>query len=224
MKVFLLLLVSFIPLVLFSQTLQGVYRENNDFISFRNDSVSFKIDGEGGLIGTFKGEGNYEILDQFLLFHTTDFHGEKTVVTASVTKNDAFEFLILDKQGKPIPNVNISFLDAAGNALAGTFTNENGLADYTRTSLVKKIHIGLVGYDNIEIECGQNNHFKLELATDEIIEHQTIAFQIINNEIGILSLQLLTIDFKSLKNHIKDLHKLERKANKCGNRTRRFVL
>jgi hypothetical protein len=221
MKATIITILCLISFLSWSQTFQGLYKENSDFISFTNDSVNFRIESNGGIIITEIGEGNYKIVDNFLLINTSDFKGQKSVARKSFNKNDRFELHVINKQGKPMSGATILFLDQSDKRIAGVISDNQGFADYPLSARIKKIKIVFLGYDTIEFDCGQFNSFTIELVSDEIIEGQTVVFQIVNYDNMFLSLRLLTTDLGSDQS-TKELRKLLKRTKKYQYRVRNY--
>ena len=221
MKALIIIILCLISIISWSQTFQGLYKENSDFLNFSDDSVKFKFESNGGLIINELGEGNYRLIDEFLIIKASDYKGLKSVVHKSFNKNDRFELKILNKHGNPLPGATILFLDQSEKVIDGLISDNLGQANYQFSTKIKKIKIVFIGYDTIEFECDQFNSFTIELIDDEIIENQIVVFQVINHDTKSLSLRLLSTNYRSDQN-AKELKILLKKTRKYNYRIRNY--
>jgi hypothetical protein len=207
---------------LFAQNLVGRFAEDNDQISFENGKANFKIGGNGGIIVFYCGEGKYEIKNDYLLIHTSEFNGEKSIIKPIDTMSDQLELTINDKQGNAIQGASIVLLDSKGKFIVGAMSNDKGISLLHRSSQIKQIRVSFIGMDDLKFDYNQNCNYIIKLAPIDIIERQTVVFKITKYDNKSLSLILLTFDFNPKKNITRELRKLERKTKKYQFRERTF--
>jgi len=219
------ILIFFLILIsgnIFSQNLAGRFIEDNDHISFENGYANFKIGGNGGITFYYCGEGKYEIINDFLLIHTSKFKGENSIINPIDTISDQVELTVNDIKGNAIQGAFVALLDGKGKLISGGISNDKGISLLNRSSQIKQVKVSFVGMDNLTFDYNQNCNYIIELAPIDIIESQTVVFKVTQSVDNSLSLILLTFDFNPRKNTTKELHRLERKTKKYQFRERTF--
>jgi hypothetical protein len=206
----------------FSQNLNGKFCDKSDYIDFKNDSVSFKISSNGGLIVDLCGNGVYKITDEFLLIKTLDFKGTDSRFDKIKNQDKLIDFTVFDIENNAIFGVNISFTDNKGKILSGMSTDENGYASIEMNKNADKINLSLVGYDNYTIAYSDFFDYKVKLVNYVIIENKTVVFKINSMNSGFLDLTLLSTDFKWSPDIASELVKLDKKSSEYKSRERRL--
>ena len=70
--------ISILPYTLIAQEPDGAYLNEQDSIVFSDDRLIFRISGFAGLSAAQVGEGEYQIIDNYILIHTADYSGNKS--------------------------------------------------------------------------------------------------------------------------------------------------
>ncbi len=65
---------------IFSQNLSGKFFDETDFLFFNDKNISFSVQSNGGLITVLKGNGEYQIIDDFLIIKTKESKFEKSKI------------------------------------------------------------------------------------------------------------------------------------------------
>lgn len=207
----------------FSQQLGGKFTDGYDFIEFKNDSVDFKLESNGGLIMDLRGNGIYKLSNEYLLIKTFDFKGFDSHCEKIKNESESIQFTILDPNNTAIYGVNIIFTDNKGKFLSGTVTDKNGQASIAKNENACKINLSLVGYDTYTINYSDNCDYRVNLMDYKIIENKTVVFKINSSDSDILNLTLLSTDFTGNTERKSDLVKLEKKSNKYKYRKRQLT-
>ncbi len=218
--IILLLLFSYIT---YAQNISGKYYDGSDFIKFTNDSVSLKIKSNGSPIVQLCANGEFQVIEDFLLINTSKYKGEKSIIATSKKKNRLPQIKITDKNGNAIEYVNVVLIDNSGKIVWAAQTNDSGIAIIPYTGNAEKIKISLIGYDEITCNFKNNTDYQIKLMDCEILENETIVFKINYWNNDSLTLTLLSANFTSNENMIKKLHKLEKKTKKYRFAKRQFI-
>jgi hypothetical protein len=220
MKIILLftfVLASILPI--FAQQLDGTFQRNTDSIAFSGNNISFSLSGFAGLSTVLVGEGTYEIIDNFLIVHTSDFSGEKSVVEPLPrTLSDTTVIRVVDNQNFSIQG---AFVEARGRSgrradsrIDRQLTNSFGTVYLTRDPNISRIYISRMGFDNIAFDYNPENDYRIILAQNEVIENTTVVFRFNHIDDETISILLLTTDFDEGRNRDRALEQLERRARR----------
>jgi hypothetical protein len=212
---------------LFAQQLDGTFKANSDWITFSGNNISFSLSGFAGLSTVLVGEGTFEIVDHFLIVHTSDFSGEKTKVeTLPGTLNDSIMIKVVDNQNFSVQGV---FVEARGrsgrsrdNRIEGRVTNNNGTAYLTKNTNISRINISGMGIDNASFDYNSANDYRVTIARNEVIENSTVVFGFNRIDDETISVLLLTTDFNEGRNRDRALESLERRAQRSNRLEKRL--
>lgn len=214
-KHFATLILLFASFSLASQNLEGNYKDRNDSLSFSDGKVIFNIGGFSGLYVNKKGEGAYEQVGDYLLIHTSGYSGEKTnMQSMEGSMNDSLVIKVMDSQNFSVQGVYAEWLNASGKPLGGSVSDDSGKIQYKKNPKIRKIKVGLLGYDEIVFNYDPNKDFLIHLAKDDVIESQTVVFKIKHENEETISVTLLSDNFDPGKDKMKSLEKLDRKVQK----------
>lgn len=200
---------------LFAQDIEGTFKEGADSLSFSGNKAVFCISGFGGLSTTKIGEGEYEVINDFLLIHTSDYPGEKTTFQSlDSSRKDTLVIKVVSKQNYPVQGMLIEPLNRSGKSMGGRVSDNDGKVYLKKDSKMTKLSVSGMGYDDISFDCSTNNDYLVTVAQNDIIEHQTVVFRFSQIDEETASVLLLTTDFKPGKNQDRELEKLDNRAKK----------
>ena len=203
-----------------AQNFNGKYIRNKNvpqenYINFNNDHADFVIDSEGCLIFEMRGNGTYEIIENYLVIHTEDSRNSKSSFETSLSHSSYSIIKVMSNSGENIPGANISLINNQGNVIGNVYTDfYNGEAKINDNKEISKIKISCVGYSSITIDFDKKLDYQVFLSEGVTLEHKTLVFKITSVSTDSLCLTLLSTDFKSKKNINKAFRRLERKAKK----------
>lgn len=216
-KHFAILLFLSISLTLLSQDFDGNYKDKTDSLSFSNGKVAFNISGFGALFTRMVGEGEYEYFDDYLLVNTSDYSGEKSVFEPiDGSKKDTIVVKVVDLNNYPIQGALTEFLSESDKVIRGNVTNDQGKSQQFKDQKIRKIKATNLGYDDIIFDVTEGKDFLVKLAKNNVIENQTVAFKVKNEDEETLSIILLSDDFDPGKDKMKSLEKLDKKIQKSN--------
>lgn len=213
------LLLIILTLQASAQTLEGVYRHQNDSIALTGKEVTFSISGFGALTNVMVGLGTFEQVDNFLLIHTTDYRGDKTLAhTFDGNIEDTLRVQVTSLQNYPTPYALVDFVNAKGRLVERAICDENGRTYLHKTpkqiDKISKIKVSSLGYDTAEIDFDPNKDYLIKLAENRVIENQTLVFELKDWDVASISVVLIDEDFKEGKNRMKSLQRLSKRAAK----------
>lgn len=204
------------------QTIEGTFHDNGDIIAFRNGMAQFEVFSEGGLVIQLRGNGKYEIVDNFLLIHTgVDKNLRQSYYDTTLAAGSP-KMTFVDEEGNPLLSVNITYLDLSGEIIGHSYPDARKMAHILqhRTATVQ---ISFIGYDDVSIKLRNGYDYKVTLAEGQTLEDKTVVFKIISSDLESLNLKLFSEDFTVRQNVRKDLARLERKVKPQNLRLRRFL-
>jgi hypothetical protein len=204
---------------LFAQQLDGIFKTNSDSITFSGNNISFSLSGFAGLSTVLVGEGTFEMVDHFLIVHTSDFSGEKTKIeTLPGTLNDSIAVKVVSNQNFSVQGVFVETRGRSGRSrdsrIEGRVTNNNGTVYLTKNANINRINISGMGIDNASFDYNPANDYRITIARNEVIENSTVVFKFNQIDDEIISVLLLTTDFNEGRNREKALENLERRAQR----------
>lgn len=208
---------------LFAQQFDGTYKNNADSIAFSNERVIFRISGFGGLSSAHVGEGTYEVADDYLFIHTSDYSGDKT--TCDLMENSGKDTCVvhtISQQGYAVQGILVESRTKSGKLIEGKVTGNDGKVIFTPCNKIGSISARSLGYDPISFDHTPGKDYRIRLAENDIIENKTAAFRINFIDEETLSLLMLTDDLSTGKNRDKELQKLEKKAQKTNKLDKRM--
>lgn len=209
-------------LPLFAQQTDGTFRANNDYMIFSGNNIAFSVSGFAGLLNVQTGEGTFEIVDDFLIIHTSDFSGERTrVETLPGTLNDSIVVRVIDENNFAVQTVFVEafgrtgrFFRRSDNRIERQITNNHGVAYITKNDDIRRIAVSGMGFDNISFEYNPANDYRVTIARHEVLENTTVVFRFnrVNDET--LAILLLTTNFEEGRNRTRALERLERQSRR----------
>ncbi len=215
----LLLLLIIITLQASAQSLEGNYRHQNDSIAFTGNEVTFSISGFGALTNLMVGEGTFEQVDNFLLIHATDYSGDKTIThTFDGNVQDTLRVQVTTLENYPAPYALVDFVNAKGKLVERMICDENGRANLYKNpkqiDKIARIKVTNLGFDTAVVDFDSNNDYLIKLVKTNVIENQTMAFEIRESDVASMSVVLLDEDFNEGKDRMKSLARLSKRAQK----------
>lgn len=208
---------------LFAQQLDGTYKNGADSIAFSNEKVSFRISGFGGLSSAQAGEGTYDLTDDYLFIHTSDYSGNKTTFELlDGSGKDTCIVHTVSPQNYAVQGILVESRNKSGKLITGKVTGNDGKIFFTPCNKIASISATSLGYNSISFDYTPGKDYRVKLAENDIVENKTVAFKISFIDEETLSLLMLTDDFNTGKNKDKELQKLERKARKTNKLDKRL--
>jgi hypothetical protein len=200
---------------LFGQQLEGTFKNGLDSLAFTNDKATFRITGFAGLSVAQVGEGSYELTDNFLFIHTTDYSGFKSSSQAlEGSRKDTCVVKVVGSYNYPIPTILAESRNRTNKLIEGKVTDSEGKIYFTMNDKMTSIAVSAMGYNSIAFDYSPGKDYLVRLAENDIIEQRTVVFRIDIIDDETISLLLLTDDFDAGKNRDNELQKLEKKARK----------
>lgn len=216
------LLFSF--LILHAQQFDGVYKNENDSINFIGDKISFRITGFAGLSTVQVGEGNYEIIGDFMLVNTTDYPGPKTTHSAQAAlSQDTCCVRVMDLNNFPVQGILIEYKNSSDKIIGAKVTGTDGRIIITEYDKINKLTASAMGYNPITFDFNSNNDYIITIAENDIIENKTAAFKFNKIDDETFSLILLSDNLNNNKDLEKELAKLIKRARKTNLIEKRFT-
>ena len=218
MKLIVSLFISFLfTQSVLSQNPEGNYIYHSEYIKFYKQNVEFDI-YHGCIAERLRGQGTYEILDNYLLINTGDFNNQsqRSFCISSSTSNDSILFLIKSAiNGDLIPFAHVQFLDIDNNEIGGFSSDRTGSRLLPNKMNISKIRVSKTFYEPFVFDYEPYSNIYVTLECQSIIEKSTVVFRICSLSENTLQLSLLTTNFARGKNILKSLHKLD-KIKSCG--------
>lgn len=224
MKRFLTLIsIALSAVTLMAQELEGTYKNGLDSLAFSDDRAIFRITGFAGLDVAQTGEGSYEVVDDFLLIHTTDYSGFKSTTQAlNGSREDSCVIKVIDAHNYPLETILVELRSRSGKLIDASVTDSEGKVYFPVSEKMSRIDVAALGYHAISFDHTPEKDFLVRLAENDIIEQRCVAFKVNRIDEERLSLLLLTDDFDTGKNSSRELKKLEKKAHKSNMLPRRL--
>lgn len=225
MKINILLFTIFLSCsALSAQTLNGTYKNGTDSITFSDEKVAFRITGFAGLSTVQVGEGNYEIADEFILVHTTDYSGQKTTYTTQdASSSDTCIIRIVDLNNYSVQGVLVESKNGSNKVISAKVTGSDGRIIITEYNKISKLAVSAMGYNPITFDFDPAYDYIVRIAENDIIENRTAVFKLNKTDDETISLILLTDDLERGKNLDKELSKLNKKAQRINLIEKRFT-
>lgn len=216
-KYFTVLILLSLSLSLLSQDFDGNYKDKTDSFSFSNGQALFSLSGFGALFTRMVGEGEYEYVDNYLLVHTSDYPGEKSVFESiDGSKKDSIVVKVVGPDNYPVQGALTEFLSESNKTIRGYITDDLGKSQHPKDHKIKRIKVTNLGYDEVILEVVQGKDFLVRLARNNVIENQTVAFKVMSEDAETLSITLLSDDFDPGKDKMKSLQRLDKKIQKSN--------
>ena len=224
MKILIILATVLLATTLNAQELNGIYVEGTDTITFNDNRVHFKVNGNDGLGIVFAGEGKYEIMDDFIIISTEDFSGAKTKVkTNPAAKKDTIQIQFFNQDGYTIKGVRAEFLNKKENPIGLSVSNEQGIVLYRTNPKVTAIKAADLLYDKAIFDCEAGNDYEVHLVKSRVLENKTVIFKLVNKTEDKLTMKLLSTDFNKKDPSVSQMKKLDKKTAAIIDRSRSFV-
>ncbi|HHW81579.1 MAG TPA: hypothetical protein GX746_07805 [Bacteroidales bacterium] len=225
MKILIILATVLFSLTLNAQEINGTYFEGPDSLSFNNNHVTFSIRGNDALGIIFVGEGNYEMVDDFIIINTGTYSGKKTKVDArAATKNDTIKLQLFNQDGYSIQGVRAEFLNRKNKSIDLKISDDSGIILYKYNPKIASIKVSDLLYDKITFEYEANTDYTIHLVTNRVLEDKVVVFKLIDRTDEKLTMKLLSTDFKRTNPSTSHLNKLEKKTKAIIDRTRSFEI
>ncbi|NLY23781.1 MAG: hypothetical protein GX042_02045 [Bacteroidales bacterium] len=214
-KHFLLATILLSACSLFAQQPEGTYKNGLDSLAFTNGKATFRLTGFAGLSVAQVGEGSYELTDQFLLIHTTDYSGFKSSSQAlEGSRKDTCVVKVVGMHNYPIQTILVEAKNKSDKMVEAKVTDSEGKIYLTMDDKMTSLAVSSLGYNAIAFDYTPGKDYLVRLAENDVIEARTVVFSIDFIDDETISLLLLTDDFDTSKNKVKELQKLEKKARK----------
>lgn len=204
---------------IFGQNPKGCYRNQSDSLLFENGEVIFSVSDFGALSTRMVGKGSCERIEDYLLINTKAYDGEKTTFNMfEGNNNDTLRVQVTSKQNYPINGAMVEFNSKSGKALKRMITDEEGRVYFLKnpklTKNISNIQVSHLGHNAITLDFDNNSEYLVKLAKNHVLENQTVVFKIENEDVESISIQLLSDNFESKKDKLKELQSLDKKAQK----------
>lgn len=225
MKILILLATMLFTTTLSAQEISGTYFEGPDSLSFNNNRVMFSIRGNDGLGVVFTGEGNYELIDDFIVVNTDAYSGKKTKVdTRTATKKDTIQLQLFNEDGYSIEGVRAEFLNRKNKSIGLSLSNDHGVVIYKHNPKIKAIKVSDLLYDKTTFDYEAGTDYTVHLVTSRVLENKTVIFKLNDRTENELTVKLLSTDFKKSNPSASHLNKLDKKNKAIIDRTRSFKI
>lgn len=206
-------------LQLFGQNPEGCYRNQSDSLLFENGEVIFSVSDFGALSTRMVGRGSCERIEDYLLINTGAYDGEKTTFNVfEGNDNDTLRVQVTSQQSYPINGAMVEFNSKSGKALKRMITNDEGRIYFIKnpklTKKITDIHVSHLGHNGVTLDYDNNSEYLVKLAKNNVVENKTVVFKIESEDVESISIQLLSENFESRKDKIKELQSLDKKAQK----------
>lgn len=225
MKILIILATVLFSLTLNAQEINGTYFEGPDSLSFNGNHVTFSIRGNDALGIIFVGEGDYEIVDDFIIINTETYSGTKTKVDArAATKNDTIKLQLFNQDGYSIEGVRAEFLNKKNKSIDLKISDDSGVILYRHNPKIASIKVSDLLYDKATFEYEAKTEYTIHLVKNRVLEDKVIVFKLIDRTDDKLTVKLLSTDFKRTNPSSSHLNKLEKKTKAIIDRTRSFEI
>ncbi len=205
----------FISLTLFAQHPEGAYINGEDSIVFSGDNVVFRISGFTGLTSAQAGEGKYEIIDDFLIIHTSEYSGDKSSYEkVDGTKRDTCVVVVNGVSGYPVQGVLVESRNKSNKVTGAQVTGNNGQVMLLNLEKTTAISVTSMGYNSIRFDYEPGRDYNVTIAANDIIENKTVVFKINRINDDSVTLLLLSDDFNAGKDIEKGLSRLDKRARR----------
>lgn len=222
-KIILLTTTLFNILFIVAQSFNGTYKSGTDSLLFSNNHISFRISGFGGLSSVQVGEGNYEIVDNYILVHTNEYSGEKSnFQEISGSKNDTCVVEVVGMNNYPVQGILVESKNKSGKTITAGVTDNEGKVLFTNNEKCLKIGVSALGYNSLEFDYNAGSDFLVRLADNDVIELKTAVFRFNEIDDETISIILLTDNFNNDRKREKELEKLEKSARRDNRLDKRF--
>lgn len=210
-----------------AQELDGSYKNQTDSLCFKNGEAVFSISDFGALSTKMVGEGNYELIENYLLIHTKEYSGEKTIFNpVEGENNDTITIQVTSLDNYPINGALSDFMNGPKKSVKRVVADENGKVFFEKTpKLMKRINrvkISHLGFNEIAFDLDVNSNYLVKLAKNNVIEHKTVVLKIEDQDEASLNIILLSDDFVAGKNLSKSLERVDRRAQKRHTLSKRY--
>ena len=210
-----ILIIIFISISTFGQELDGVYKNQNDSLSFSGNKVVFTLSDFSALSSQIVGEGTYQTVDNYIIIEAGAYSGDKTRFKTQNSETQEESIInIVGISGYVFPGVLIEFLSSSNKIIDQAITDENGKATHPANEKIKTIRVSNMGYNGIEIESKIGVDYSITMAKNNIIQNQTLVLELIGHNNDSVSVRLLSDNFKPGKSQEKALERLLKQANK----------
>lgn len=213
-KIHFLLCVLFFAIPIFSQTLDGTYKEDNDILKFNGNHIYFDMEEVGQLTNNI-GEGNFVQVGDFCVVSTNEYKGEKTIAEAiPATKKDTIVITVTDHNNNPLQGVLVESLASSDKIIVGGVTKSDGRLLFLPNKKMKKFRVFEMGYNGLTFDYQPGKDYMVKMSDRNFIENKTVVFRIKPIDEGTIGAMLLSTDFKPGKDQQKSLDALYQKALK----------
>jgi len=206
-----------------AQEMDGRYYDHSDYMVFENGLADFKIKNEGGLNFDLYGKGKFEIIDDFLLIHAAEYHGDKSSYTTNEKTDQYSKIIARDERGALLPYINIAFLDSTDKVIGRGIADTAGKFSIEKTHGISRLKLQFVGYCGLTIDYLPNVDYQVRFVEGMVIENKIVVFKINNKENGKIKLALLIINYIDNGCNSKTLKKMYRKVKKHVGPERLFI-
>jgi hypothetical protein len=213
-KILIILIYLSLNQFVYGQIKPGYYANKYDYIELSDDSVCFDFTIYSCLVTRISGCGVYHVTGNFLVIETKEYKGEKSIVEKIFNKSDSTKITVLDKTGVPIMGASLLLIDSSGKTFGGTVTNHDGKATIKGQSELNFIQVNYIAYDRVSFKFEPDHNYIIKLVEGNVIEYQTVVFEIVSNDSGRLELALLDQNFNERKETEKSLKRLKKHTRK----------
>jgi hypothetical protein len=178
-----------------AQSLAGEYKYSDETISFNQESMAFRIQSNGGVTSSLVGQGQYTIIEQYLVVKTRQYEG----LRSHYEKNCDESFGIDVRHGEAGYNV--------------IYKQSDGRYEKTPSGETKTIVVTVLGGDELIIPYS-NCHFYVSIYSVHVIEDNITVFKIHSVEADSVTLELITTNYDSGVISYKKLRKKEKRLKR----------
>ncbi len=222
-KIILLALVLLQGFLLTAQSIDGAYENGSDSLVFSDDYIVFSVSEFGGLSTTQVGEGTYEIVDDFLLIHTSDYSGDKsTYEELEGSKTDTCVVRVVGLNNFSLQGILVESKNSSNKTITAGVTGNDGRLLFLDDDKCAKMSTSTMGYNSIEFDYNSGKDYLIRLAENDVIENRTVVFRFEEVDDETISILLLTDNFDTNKNRENELKKLAKRARKNNRIDKRY--
>lgn len=207
--------ISILPYTLIAQEPDGAYLNEQDSIVFSDNRLIFRISGFAGLSAAQVGEGEYQIIDNYILIHTADYSGNKSSFQElDGTREDTCVVKLVSVQNYPIQGILVESKNKSDKTINAQVTGNDGMLYFTDLSKTARINASSLGYNSIEFDYNAGKDYVVRIAENDVIEDKTVVLKLENIDDESITVLMLSDDFDSSKNVSKELNKLEKRSKR----------
>ena len=224
MKILLILITTLCAITLNAQQINGTFFEGPDSLSFNDNHVKFSIRGNDALGVVFTGEGNYEIIEDFLVINTDAYSGKKTKIeTSPAEKKDTTQLQLFNEDGFAIQGVRAELLNRRNKSIDLKISDDHGIVLFKSNPKTTAIKVSDLLYDKATFDYKPDSDYIIHLVQNRVLEDKTVILKLIESTDSELTVKLLSTDFNRKNPSDSQLRRLDKKTRAIIDRARSFV-